>query len=89
MQDFYKIIEHYINTTDVPQEYDCCYEQAASLTDITAIINTVDTHKVGVSITTPFLSSPYTAEYPRKILPLDYIGLEKGIHNVYHSLCNQ
>lgn len=89
MQDFYKVIDHYLDTPSVPKEYDCCYETSPALSDITTFINSLDEHTVEVLVTTPFLAEHYSAEYPRTLLPLKFVGLEQGIHNVYNTMVNQ
>lgn len=86
MKDFYKVIDHYLYNPTAPKEYDCCYETTPKLSDITAFINTLGDYQVEVEVTTPSLGTHYSAEYPRKILPLKYIGLEAGITEVYNTL---
>lgn len=89
MQDFYKVITYYLDAVDAPREYNCCYEVTPRLSDIASVINTMDNYTVDIAVTTPSLSTAYSAGYPRKLLPLNFVGLDAGIRAVYTTLCNQ
>jgi GDP-L-fucose synthase len=84
MKDLVSIVEFYILNKDLPIEIDCVYDQTQSLEAIAKQINQLSNHTVPIDIKTKGLGNPYIGKY--NTLPLDYIGLEQGIKNVYNKL---
>lgn len=82
MKDLLLLIDHYILNSSVPKEIDCTYEKSLHLSDISNLINNLDTHKVDINI------HKNITEYSGKFidLGLPYIGLEKGIIEVYNKI---
>jgi len=88
MQDLVKVIEYYINEQEPPKEFDCVYEEGSpTLTQLSTMINELDDHKVKIFVGDPDGDS-YTSKY-RSQLPIELIGLEQGIKNVYNKLKNE
>ena len=85
MQDLVKVIEYYINEQEPPKEFDCVYiEGSPILTQLATMINELDDHKVKIFVGNPDGDS-YTSKY-RSELPIEFIGLEEGIKQVYSKL---
>jgi GDP-L-fucose synthase len=85
MQDLVKVIEYYINEQEPPKEFDCVYiEGSPTLTQLSLMINDLDEHKVKIFVGNPDGDS-YTSKY-RSELPIEFIGLEEGIKQVYNKL---
>ena len=85
MKDLIKIINYYIDNENLPKEINCTYNTTYSLTKITQIINNLDYHKVNV-----IEKGNRGVDYIGNGIPLsiDFIGLEKGIREVYEKLKN-
>jgi nucleoside-diphosphate-sugar epimerase len=87
MQDLVKVVEYYINEQEPPKEFDCVYEEGSpTLTQLSIMINELDDHKVKIFVGDADGDS-YTSKY-RSQLPIEFIGLEQGIKNVYNKLKN-
>jgi len=84
MGDLVKVIEYYANEENPPKEFDCTYNDFYSLKNIADIINNLDEHKVEININKDGRAM-YKSNY-RSILPVDLIGLEEGIKQVYNKL---
>jgi GDP-L-fucose synthase len=85
MQDLVKVIEYYIDEKEPPKEFDCVYEEGSpTLTQLSLMINDLDEHKVKIFVGNPDGDS-YTSKY-RSELPIEFIGLEEGIKQVYNKL---
>jgi GDP-L-fucose synthase len=85
MQDLVKVIEYYIDEKEPPKEFDCVYiEGSPTLTQLSLMINDLDEHKVKIFVGNPDGDS-YTSKY-RSELPIEFIGLEEGIKQVYNKL---
>lgn len=87
MPDLIKIVYYYIeNNNNLPKEIDCSYNTVRSLTRIAEMINNLDTHKVKIEVGTQsgtnYIGSGFS-------LYMDFIGLEKGIKQVYEKLKNE
>ena len=88
MQDLIKVVNYYISEKEPPKEYDCVYfEGSPTLTQLSLMINDLDEHKVKIFVGNPDGDS-YTSKY-RTELPIEFIGLEEGIKNVYNKLKNE
>ena len=85
MQDLVKVINYYIEEENPPKEFDCIYiEGSPTLTQLSLMINDLDEHKVKIFVGNPNGDS-YTSKY-RSELPIEFIGLEEGIKQVYNKL---
>ena len=90
MQDLVKVVEYYITEKDPPKEFDCVYKDnyAFELGFIAAIINALDDYRVDI-IKPPhsIQTESYISNY-RTNLPIDFIGLEKGIKRTHNKIKN-
>jgi GDP-L-fucose synthase len=86
MPDFINLIDYCINN-NIPKVIDCCYETSPTLYDVAIIINNLLDFKVDIKIKEWNLAPNFTGEYID--LGLNFIGLEKGIKNVYNFLKRQ
>jgi nucleoside-diphosphate-sugar epimerase len=84
MKDLVKVIEYYASEENPPKEFDCTYNDFYSLKNIADIINNLDEYKVKINIDKDGRAM-YKSNY-RSILPVDLIGLEEGIKQVYNKL---
>lgn len=84
MEDFVKIIKHYLDNEESKKAVDCVYPETYKLSDIANIINSLDKHKVEIEIKEKELAEGYCAF--TKLISLDFVGLETGIRNVYNKL---
>ena len=84
MEDFIKIVKHYIECKDLKKTVDCVYPDTYKLSDIANIINTLDKYKVQIDIKEKDLAEGYCAF--TKLISLDFIGMASGIRNVYNKL---
>lgn len=88
MQDLIKVVEYYLEAKEPPKEFDCIYRSFyPTLKTITSDINKLDNYKVEVVYQEEGLGS-YISKYRDTILPIEFIGLEQGIKNVYNKLKN-
>ena len=85
MKDLFKLVEYYITTTSPPKQVDCCYSTNLSLRSISDYINTLGNHKVSIQVEVSDLGFNYVGETCVDV-PIDYIGLEQGIKEVYNKL---
>lgn len=86
MEDLVSIVDYYIRALDPPASIDCCYLEKYKLSDVASIINGLGKYKVGIMIndTNTDASKDYTGNYFD--MPIQLIGLEQGIRNVYAKL---
>jgi GDP-L-fucose synthase len=84
MGDLVKVIEYYASEENPPKEFDCTYNDFYSLKNIADIINNLGEYKVEININKDGRAM-YKSNY-RSILPIDLIGLEEGIKQVYSKL---
>jgi UDP-glucose 4-epimerase len=89
MGDLIKVVDYYINEKDPPKEFDCVYNTILRLDRITTMINELDKHKVNIATLVPEEGVFYTSNYRNIKLPIEFIGLEEGIKNVYNKLKNE
>jgi dTDP-4-dehydrorhamnose reductase len=86
MKDLITLVDHHIKT-DASKLYHasyCSYLQSYSLVDIANMINELSDYKVGILVGQKQIKdyiSSYNAGYS-----LDYVGLKKGIIEVYNKL---
>lgn len=85
MKDLVSTIKYYIDEINPPKEINCVYEQKYTLLDIANIINNLDSYNVNIKN-----SDIYTNDYIGTFnCPINTIGLEIGIKNVYSVLKNK
>jgi GDP-L-fucose synthase len=84
MEDLVSLVEFYILNENPPKEIDCVYPESKTLHHIANMINKLDEYKVEIKINEPELGKEYIGKFAD--LGLEYIGLEKGIENVYNKL---
>ena len=84
MQDLVNVLEYYMSEENPPKEFDCAYNEFYSLKNIADIINTLDEYKVEINIEKEGRAM-YKSNY-RSVLPVNLIGLEEGIKQVYSKL---
>jgi len=88
MEDLISVVKYYLEEEKPPKEFDCAYEEGSPiLTQLATMINELDKHKVKIFVGDPDGDS-YTSKY-RAELPIELIGLEQGIKNVYNKLKNE
>jgi GDP-L-fucose synthase len=84
MEDLVSLVEFYILNNNLPKEIDCTYHELKTLHHIANIINKLDKYKVEIKINESKLGKEYTGKFTD--LGINYIGLEKGIKNVYNKM---
>lgn len=85
--DLIKLVEYYILNDNLPKEANCQYSTTTSLYNIANLINNLDNHRVEIKLGDES-SSDYTGgEYHN--LPIEFIGLEQGIKEIYNKLKNK
>jgi nucleoside-diphosphate-sugar epimerase len=85
MQDLIKVVEYYINEKEPPKEFDCVYSKSSyTLFGLAILINKLDDYEVEV-VYGNRNGDDYISKY-RSELPIELIGLEQGIKNVYNKL---
>ena len=83
MKDLQLLIDFYIKNISLPKEIDCAYSNKITLLDISKIINNLDDYKSNIILLEEGNDKPYLGK-PNSLL--NYIGLEKGIKNVFNKL---
>ena len=85
MQDLIKVIDYYINEENPPKEFYCVYsENSYTLFGLACLINKLDNYEVEI-VYGDKIGDDYLSKY-RTPLPIELIGLEEGIKNVYNKL---
>ena len=84
IKDLVSLVEFYILNNNLPKEIDCVYPESKTLHHIANMINKLDEYKVEIKINEPELAKEYIGKFTD--LGINYIGLEKGIINVYNKL---
>jgi GDP-L-fucose synthase len=84
MPDLVKIVEYYINNNNLPKEINCIYNTVCTLTKIAQLINELDEYKVEIKVANGS-GNNYNGDGGNS-LPIDFIGLKKGIKEVYNKL---
>ena len=85
MQDLIKVVEYYINEGNPPKEFDCVYSETSyTLFGLAHLITKLDNYEVDI-INQGKNGDDYISKY-RTILPIEFIGLEQGIKEVYNKL---
>lgn len=92
IKDLAILIDYFIkNTKDFPKMIDCVYENPLRLNEILDIINTISDSSVDIIYkndnclnTINSMDYDYTGKYTK--LPINYIGLKNGIHEMYNII---
>jgi len=83
MKDFINLIKYYIDNNDLPKQIDCSYKHKKSLLEIANYINILNNYNVPINLEKDIIVGDYCGVSD---LPIDIIGLEKGIQEVYIKL---
>jgi len=83
MKDFINLIKYYIDNDNLPKQIDCSYKHKRSFIEITNYINTLNNYNVPINVEKDVIIGDYCGVSD---LPIDVIGLEKGIQEVYIKL---
>lgn len=84
MKDLISLVKYYIDNEDLPKQIDCTYEESRHLLSIATYINTLSNYSVDIDIQSQKIHDGYFGQYTK--LPIKYIGLDKGIFQVYKKL---
>jgi nucleoside-diphosphate-sugar epimerase len=84
MKDLISLVKYYIDNEDLPKQIDCTYEESKHLLYIATYINTLSNYSVDIDIQSPEIHNGYIGQYTK--LPIKYIGLDRGIFEVYKKL---
>lgn len=82
IDDFVKVIKHYLDDENPMKVFDCVYEHNETLLTIAQLINKLDGYKVDINVNG--IDVPYVGKYTD--IGIDYIGLENGIKKMYKIL---
>ena len=86
MQDLIKVIEYYISEKEPPKEFDCVYSETFyTLFGLASLINKLDDYEVEV-VYGDKIGDDYVSKYRDTTLPIEFIGLQEGIKQVYNKL---
>jgi len=83
MQDLCNLVDFYIKNNNLAKELNCSYSKKYCLTEITNFINTLNNHTVSIKYEDKTKLDFYCDV---SNLPINTIGLEKGIINTYNNL---
>ena len=83
MKDLIKIVKYYIEEKKPAKTISCSYFKKTTLLDVANIINNLSDYKCEIDIKTNKNASAYSG---LATLDLDFIGLEKGIKEVWKKL---
>lgn len=83
MKDLVTLINHYIEENHLPKIVECSYKEKYSLLDIANLINNLSNYKVSIKQLDYVEGNSYIGNTFKE---LNYIGLEKGIQEIYNIL---
>jgi GDP-L-fucose synthase len=83
MKDLLNLVDYYINNENPPKQIDCSYKNKKTLLNIANFINTLANYKVDINIEKDVILQDYCGI---SNLPIEVIGLENGIKEVYNKL---
>lgn len=86
MKDLISLVDYYTTNDNPPKETNCSYEQKYTLKNIANMINNLDDHKVPIEIVNKKELEFYCGVATE--IPVELIGLEKGIKEVYRKILN-
>lgn len=84
MKDLISLVKYYINTEDPQKEVDCTYQDTFDLVYIANYINNLSNYSVDINLHKAGIAEGYCGRHSK--LPIEYIGLERGIEEVYNKL---
>jgi len=84
MDDLISLVKYCLVHDSPPKEINCSYKEKYSLHQIAEIINRLGAHNVSI-FSNNLSGKDYIGE---SNLPIEHIGLEKGIRSVYNKLVN-
>lgn len=84
MEDLVSLVKYYIKNPESPKEVDCVYEKSNTLLEIVEMINNLSNYRVKISQESKETDVDYVGKYTQ--LPVKFVGIEKGILNVYNKL---
>jgi nucleoside-diphosphate-sugar epimerase len=87
MKDLISLVNYYATNENLPKETNCSYEEKYTLKNIANMINNLDDHKVPIETINKKELEFYCGEATE--IPVELIGLQKGIEKVYFKLLNQ
>ena len=85
MDDFCKIIQHYIQGKDLEKSINCCYEQKQKLSEIAEVIIQTINPELQINIIDNTIGEPYHGS-AQGVPKLNFIGLSTGIKNTIKEL---
>jgi len=83
MPDLVTLVNYYIKENHLPKVAECSYKEKYSLLDIANLINNLSDHKVSIKQLDFTEGNSYIGNIFKE---LNYIGLEKGIQEVYDKI---
>ena len=83
MPDLVTLVNYYIKENNLPKVTECSYVKKYSLLDIANLINNLSEHKVSIKQLDLTEGNSYIG---KTSLQLNYVGLEKGIQEVYNKI---
>ena len=83
MEDLTALVQYYIEAKTPPKSIDCAYLNSFTLHNIATEINNLASHKCDIYVNTTGMDNSYTGIHTPL---LDYVGLNKGIKNMYTFL---
>lgn len=87
IDDLTTTIEYFLNQLPMTNDINMVYEEKFKLSELTAKINNLSTHKVYVNVVTSGLNTEYTGDGTKlKSLNLPLTGLSEGINKCYRKL---
>ena len=86
IEDFMKIIKLYIETNNLPKDFDCVYEKKYKLSEICEKINNIAEKKVAIKLQAENLGLSYCGKFYD--LKINFSELEYGIRKVYNYICH-
>jgi GDP-L-fucose synthase len=87
MDDLVTLVKYYISNDNLPKDINCNYNYVLKLSEISSLINNLDSHKVDIIFNSKQLVTDYKGEFTN--LGLNFIGLKQGIINTYNKLKNE
>jgi nucleoside-diphosphate-sugar epimerase len=87
MKDLVALVEYYLSAKNPAKEVNCSYSQKYTLTNIAAMINEIEIHKVPIVIEEVGKLGVYCGD--GESLPINTIGLQTGIRETYKALMKE
>lgn len=85
MKDLIALVKYYINNDSlILKQIDCTYREHVDFYTIANIINAQSDYSVPINVQADGEADGYYGHYTQ--LPIEYVGLERGISEVYKKL---